>query len=124
MSIKVEGSECAMEGSPSMLGELVYNLLDNAVKYNRENGSVVALLEENADGSRSLTVSDTGVGIDPADQEHVFERFFRGDRSRSSEGGTGLGLSIVKHAALAHGAKVSLTSKVGKGTSVRVDFPA
>ena len=63
-------------------------------------------------------------GIDPADQGHVFERFFRGDRSRSSEGGTGLGLSIVKHAALAHGAKVSLTSKVGKGTSVRVDFPA
>ena len=105
MSIKVEGGECAMEGSPSMLGELVYNLLDNAVKYNRENGSVVALLEENADGSRSLTVSDSGVGIDPADQEHVFERFFRGDRSRSSEGGTGLGLSIVKHAALAHGAE-------------------
>ena len=124
VSIKVEGGECAMEGSPSMLGELVYNLLDNAVKYNRENGSVVALLEENADGSRSLTVSDTGVGIDPADQEHVFERFFRGDRSRSSEGGTGLGLSIVKHAALAHGAKVSLDSKVGKGTSIRVDFPA
>ena len=124
VSIKVEGGECAMEGSPSMLGELVYNLLDNAVKYNRENGSVVALLEENADGSRSLTVSDTGVGIDPADQEHVFERFFRGDRSRSSEGGTGLGLSIVKHAALAHGAKVSLSSKVGKGTSIRVDFPA
>ena len=124
VSIKVEGAECAMEGSPSMLGELVYNLLDNAVKYNRENGSVVALLEENADGSRSLTVSDTGVGIDPADQEHVFERFFRGDRSRSSEGGTGLGLSIVKHAALAHGAKVSLDSKVGKGTSIRVDFPA
>ena len=122
--IRVEGGECALEGSPSMLGELVYNLLDNAVKYNRENGSVVALLEENADGSRSLTVSDTGVGIDPADQEHVFERFFRGDRSRSSEGGTGLGLSIVKHAALAHGAKVSLSSKVGKGTSIRVDFPA
>ena len=113
-----------MDGSPSMLGELVYNLLDNAVKYNRENGSVVALLEENADGSRSLTVSDSGVGIDPADQEHVFERFFRGDRSRSSEGGTGLGLSIVKHAALAPGAKVSLDSKVGKGTSIRVDFPA
>ena len=124
VSIKVEGGECAMDGSPSMLGELVYNLLDNAVKYNRENGSVVALLEENADGSRSLTVSDTGVGIDPADQEHVFERFFRGDRSRSAEGGTGLGLSIVKHAALAHGAKVSLSSKVGKGTSIRVDFPA
>ena len=90
-----------------------------------ENGSVVALLEENADGSRSLTVSDTGVWAStPSDQEHVFERFFRGDRSRSSEGGTGLGLSIVKHAALAHGAKVSLSSKVGKGTSIRVDFPA
>ena len=107
-----------------MLGELVYNLLDNAVKYNREGGFVTVSLEEAADGGRSLTVADTGVGIDPADQPHVFERFFRGDRSRSAEGGTGLGLSIVKHVALAHGAKVSLESEVGKGTSIRVDFPA
>ena len=104
VSIKVEGGECAMEGSPSMLGELVYNLLDNAVKYNRRKRlRRRPARRETPDGSRSLTVSDTGVGIDPADQEHVFERFFRGDRSRSSEGGTGLGLSIVKHAALAHG---------------------
>ena len=122
--IRVEGNECALEGSPSMLGELVYNLVDNAVKYNREGGFVTVSLEEAADGGRSLTVADTGVGIDPADQPHVFERFFRGDRSRSAEGGTGLGLSIVKHVALAHGAKVSLESEVGKGTSIRVDFPA
>ena len=107
-----------------MLSELVYNLLDNAVKYNREGGFVTASLEESEDGARVLTVSDTGVGIDPADREHVFERFFRGDRSRSSEGGTGLGLSIVKHVALAHGAKVSLQSEVGRGTSIRVEFPA
>ena len=81
---------------------------------------------QGAGAQRAHPVSYThlGVGIDPADQEHVFERFFRGDRSRSGEGGTGLGLSIVKHAALAHGAKVSLSSKVGKGTSIRVDFPA
>ncbi len=124
VSIRVEGGECALEGSPSMLSELVYNLLDNAVKYNREGGFVTASLEESEDGARVLTVSDTGVGIDPADQEHVFERFFRGDRSRSSEGGTGLGLSIVKHVALAHGAKVSLQSEVGRGTSIRVEFPA
>ena len=122
--IRVEGGECALEGSPSMLGELVYNLVDNAVKYNREGGFVTVSLEEAADGGRSLTVADTGVGIDPADQPHVFERFFRGDRSRSAEGGTGLGLSIVKHVALAHGAKVSRESEVGKGTSIRVDFPA
>ena len=63
-----------------MLGELVYNLVDNAVKYNREGGFVTVSLEEAADGGRSLTVADTGVGIDPADQPHVFERFFRGDR--------------------------------------------
>ena len=96
VSIKVEGGECAMDGSPSMLANWSTTFWTTPSSYNRENGSVVALLEENADGSRSLTVSDTGVGIDPADQEHVFERFFRGDRSRSSEGGTGLGLSIVK----------------------------
>ncbi len=124
VTIRVEGGECALEGSPSMLGELVYNLVDNAVKYNREGGFVTVSLEEKEDGGRALTVADTGVGIDPADQQHVFERFFRGDRSRSAEGGTGLGLSIVKHVALAHGAKVSLESEVGKGTAIHVDFPA
>ena len=122
--IEVQGEECAMEGSPSMLSELVYNLVDNAVKYNREGGSVKLLLEAAPGGGCALSVTDTGAGIAPDDQPHVFERFYRGDKSRSAEGGTGLGLSIVKHVALAHGASVSLESEPGKGTCIRVEFPA
>lgn len=122
VSIAIEGEECTVEGSPSMLGELVYNLIDNAVKYNRVDGKVNVRLTKLPDGEKELSVSDTGVGIDPSDQDHLFERFFRGDLSRSTPG-TGLGLSIVKHVALTHGAKISLKSEGGKGTEICVRFP-
>jgi len=124
VSIAVEGGDCPVVGSQSVLSELVGNLLDNAVKYNRPGGRAVVRLSEFPGGARELVVEDTGIGISPEDQEHVFERFFRADRSRSDEGGTGLGLSIVKHAALAHGASVRLESEPGVGTRVTVRFPA
>jgi len=124
VSIAVEGGDCPVVGSQSVLSELVGNLLDNAVKYNRPAGRAVVRLSEFPGGARELVVEDTGIGISPEDQEHVFERFFRADRSRSDEGGTGLGLSIVKHAALAHGASVRLESEPGVGTRVTVRFPA
>ena len=124
VSISVEGDDCRVAGSESALSELVGNLLDNAVKYNRPGGSATVRLSELPDGARELAVEDTGVGIEPADQERVFERFFRADRSRSDEGGTGLGLAIVKHAALAHGASVRLESEPGVGTRVTVRFPS
>lgn len=121
--IAVEGDECLVDGSPSMLGEMAFNLIENAIKYNREGGSVRCLTERRSDGTCALEVADTGVGIAPEDQPRVFERFFRADRSRSAAGGTGLGLSIVKHVAQAHGATVSLSSAPGEGTRVRVEFP-
>ena len=102
---------------------MVYNLVDNAIKYNREGGSVNIVIDAD-DAHTTLTVRDTGIGIAPAMHERVFERFFRIDKSRSkAEGGTGLGLSIVKHGALYHGAKIGIDSVPGKGTSITLDFP-
>ena len=103
--------------------EAVFNLLDNAVKYNKDGGLVIVRLGEEK-GQAVLTVTDTGIGISPEHQERVFERFYRVDKSHSKEiGGTGLGLSIVKHAALILGAAIELDSTVGKGTIVTVRFP-
>ena len=103
--------------------EAVFNLLDNAVKYNKDGGLVIVRLGEEK-GQAVLTVTDTGIGISPEHQERVFERFYRVDKSHSKEiGGTGLGLSIVKHAALILGAAIELDSTVGKGTIVMVRFP-
>ena len=106
-----------------MMEELLYNLCDNAIRYNRENGSVlveVAPTEENA----MLRVSDTGIGISKEHQERIFERFYRVDKSRSkSTGGTGLGLAIVKHIIAIHKAKLDLKSEKGKGTQITVLFP-
>lgn len=109
-------------GVAQILDEMVYNLCDNAIKYNVEGGSVSVELK-NVNGGACLTVRDTGIGIPKSDQQRVFERFYRVDKSHSKEiGGTGLGLSIVKHAALFHGATVTLESEPGKGTTVRVQF--
>ena len=105
-----------------LLKEMIYNLLDNAVKYNVPGGSVT--LRVNKVGPRTvLSVSDTGIGIPYADQPRVFERFYRVDKSHSKEvGGTGLGLSIVRHAAQYHNARLDLKSQPGKGTTITVTF--
>ena len=108
--------------SPHVADELIHNLVDNAIKYNREGGRVEVAIEE-TEAHVSLSVTDTGIGIPEEDKERIFERFYRVNKSRSKEeGGTGLGLSIVKHAALSVGAQISLDSRVGEGTKITVLF--
>lgn len=109
-------------GIPQLLEAIVYNLCENAIKYNRPGGFVKVSVEKNADGT-VLTVEDNGIGIPAEQQERIFERFYRVDKSHSKEvGGTGLGLSIVKHAAALHNAKISMHSAPGEGTSISVVF--
>ena len=123
LHMKVQGVHAVVLGVPAVLEEMIYNLCDNAVKYNRRGGSVtVTIAQEEA--SVRLTVSDTGIGIPEDEQNRVFERFYRVDKSHSREiGGTGLGLSIVKHAAAYHGASLSMKSEPGRGTDISVIFP-
>jgi two-component system phosphate regulon sensor histidine kinase PhoR len=118
VTLSLVGERILISANQRMLDELLYNLCDNAVKYNKENGSVAVSLAEEG-GFARIAVSDTGIGI--ADEHHsrVFERFYRADKSRSKKtGGTGLGLSIVKHIAAHHGGRVELTSEPGVGTMV------
>ena len=123
VSVSSEGQSAVVYGIPQLLESIVYNLTDNAIKYNRQGGTVKVLVEPLSDGVR-LSVADTGIGIPPEHRERIFERFYRVDKSRSKElGGTGLGLSIVKHAARLHNAKVELQSTEGKGTTITVVFP-
>lgn len=123
VSISVTGEPAVIVGIPQLIGGIVYNLCDNAIKYNHKGGSVSVIVRKN-DDSAVLTVRDTGIGIPDEDQNRVFERFYRVDKSHSKEvGGTGLGLSIVKHSARIHGARISLESSVGEGTTVTVKFP-
>ena len=122
VSLKLEGNCGQIPGIEQLVTSIVFNLTDNAVKYNRPGGSVTLRLEEQEDNVL-LTVSDTGIGIPEADRERIFERFYRVDKSHSKEmGGTGLGLSIVKHAALILKAQISLESRTGQGTNVTVRF--
>ena len=123
VSLELCGGPAYVWGVRQLVSGMVYNLCDNAIKYNRENGSVK--LTVSSEGEYAvLNVSDTGIGIPPEHQSRVFERFYRVDKSHSKEvGGTGLGLSIVKHSAMVHNAKIDLQSTVGKGTSVTVRFP-
>ncbi len=115
----LQGEDVTLTGEKVSLWELVYNLIDNGIRYNRPNGSVTITLS-----GHTLAVSDTGIGISPEYQDRIFERFFRVDKSHSRQtGGTGLGLSIVKHAAELHGAKISLDSTIGVGTTISVEFP-
>lgn len=118
VSITLNTEDCYINGNTSLLEELVYNLIDNAIRYNKENGSVkIKTLK------RSIIVSDTGIGIPKKYQSRIFERFFRVDKSRSKEtGGTGLGLAIVKHIAEVHGAEISISSVEDVGTTIQVDF--
>ncbi len=131
VDIKVHGDEGKIMGVRPVIYEMVFNLIDNAIKYNKENGKVDVLvkdekIEDEKNGFRAKTlisVSDTGIGIPENEQERIFERFYRVDKSRSkSLGGTGLGLSIVKHAAKYHNAKITLDSKPGIGSKFTVEF--
>ncbi len=120
--LTMEGESCPMRANRSMMVELIENLCQNAIRYNRDGGSVHASVRM-ADERPTLTVSDTGIGIPKDMQERVFERFFRVDKSRSKEtGGTGLGLAIVKHIVELHDAEITLESELGKGTRIRVKF--
>ena len=122
VALTLTGGETTVEGVRQVLDEMVANLVDNAIKYNRPGGSVAVEVTV-AEGKPRLTVRDTGIGIPAAHQERVFERFYRVDKSHSKEvGGTGLGLSIVKHAAAYHNASVSLESTEGVGTTVTVQW--
>ena len=123
VELELTGDHAAVQGLPSVVEEMVYNLCDNAIKYNRPGGKASVRVEDGADAV-TVTVSDTGIGIPPEDRERVFERFYRVDKSHSKAiGGTGLGLSIVKHGAALHNAQVELDSAPGKGTTVRLRFP-
>ena len=122
VTLALTGEHAEIEGVEQLLKEMIYNLLDNAIKYNVPGGSVTASVRKSA-GRMILSVSDTGIGIPYAHQPRVFERFYRVDKSHSKEvGGTGLGLSIVRHAAQYHGARLELKSQPGKGTTITVTF--
>lgn len=109
-------------GNETQLYELVFNLCDNAIRYNKQGGNVFITLTR-VDGNPVLTVKDTGIGIDKKHQSRIFERFYRVDKSRSKEtGGTGLGLAIVKHIAELHNADIKVNSEIGKGTEIIVTF--
>lgn len=123
VTLNVNGSSACVCGVQSILSEVLYNLVDNSIKYNKDNGKVDVKVQ---DGSEEVTVSvsDTGIGIGAADRERVFERFYRADKSHSKEiGGTGLGLSIVKHGVLFHKGRVELESEPGVGTVITFVLP-
>lgn len=123
ISVSVGGDDAWLMSVPHILDTMLFNLLENAVKYNRDGGSVTLTVQDTPDAV-TISVADTGIGIPPEYQSRVFERFFRVDRSRSKEiGGTGLGLSIVKHGAIYLGAALSLQSTPGAGTTVTLRFP-
>lgn len=122
VSFTLEGDHAEISGAEVIIDEIVHNICENAVKYNKEGGKVKVSIRQCIDGVE-LSVSDTGIGIGKDDLEHVFERFYRADKSHSKEiGGTGLGLSIVKHGAMFHNARVSIDSELHKGTTVRILF--
>ena len=122
VTIRVHGDDRQITTVRRLASEIIYNLCDNAVKYNREGGSVDVTIDGTAHGA-VVTVQDTGIGIPPEHQSRVFERFYRVDKSHSRQsGGTGLGLSIVKHAVQYLGGRIELESQPGKGTTMRVHF--
>ncbi len=122
VALTMEGSHAIVEGYPGLLRELFHNLIENAVKYTPAGGRVTVSLFQR-DGCTTCTVADTGIGIPAESQPHVFERFYRVDKSHSRQtGGTGLGLAIVKHVAQIHHAEIALTSAPGQGTTVMIRF--
>ena len=121
--LRVAGDAVTVSGQRRTLEQMIFNLADNAIAYNKPGGSV--LLETGTqDGAPFVRVSDNGIGIAPADQQRVFERFYRVDKSHSKmTGGTGLGLSIVKHGAALHHAEIEMQSALGEGTTITLHFP-
>ena len=123
ISINIEGKNALMQGIPQMLYSIVYNLCDNAIKYSYSKGIISIVIEQN-DSYVILKVRDKGIGIPPDEQERIFERFYRVDKSRSREvGGTGLGLSIVKHAVIIHNGSIRLNSTPGEGSEFIITLP-
>ena len=123
ITLYLTGESAPIFGIRQLLSSIVYNLCDNAIKYNRKNGSVTVTVQNKQDHVL-LTVADTGIGIPTAEQERIFERFYRVDKSHSKAlGGTGLGLSIVKHAAKIHNATIDLQSTPDSGTEITIHFP-
>ena len=123
VSVTVDGEPCYVSGSRKRLDELVFNLIDNAVRYNKADGSV-AVSVKNTEANIIFAVADTGIGIPSEARDRVFERFYRVDKSRSKrDGGTGLGLAIVKRVAMLYGAEIRLESEENVGTTVSVRFP-
>ena len=122
VKLSVRGKSAWIEGNRSMIEELLYNLCSNAIRYNKPNGTVEVSVNKTEEGVL-LQVADTGIGIPAKHQDRIFERFYRVDKSRSKErGGTGLGLAIVKHIVAEHGAKMTLESEEGVGTTISVLF--
>ena len=123
VTVSVEGEQVVFHGVRRVLDEMLYNICENAIKYNRENGSVNIWVGDTLEGPK-VVVEDTGIGIPADEQERIFERFYRVDKSHSrANEGTGLGLSIVKHGARLHGADVSVESQVNVGTRMKIQFP-
>ena len=122
ITLKIKGDTAQILGVKKILDEMIYNLCDNAIKYNNHNGSVEVNIIE-SDESVEMSVSDTGIGIAQSEQNRIFERFYRVDKSHSKEiGGTGLGLSIVKHGAIYHNAEIDIESAVDHGTRITIKF--
>ena len=122
VSLEVCGDDGVISGVRRLLYEVVYNLCDNAIKYNKQGGYVKVSVSENADNVQ-ISVSDNGIGIAPEHQDKIFERFYRVDKSHSKQsGGTGLGLSIVKHAVQYHHGKITVDSDLDKGTNISIQF--
>ena len=123
ITLHIKGQSAVVRANRMMMEELIYNLTDNAIRYNNRGGKVEVSVYPK-DEQVELMVSDTGIGISPEHQQRIFERFYRVDKSRSKQtGGTGLGLAIVKHIVAQHQAQLQLESELGKGTKIRVLFP-
>lgn len=121
--VSVSGEPVIFNGIKQILDEMIYNITENAIKYNNDGGHVDVWVGNTLNGSK-VSVEDNGIGIPKEHQERIFERFYRVDKSHSKErGGTGLGLSIVKHGAIIHGAKVNVESAPGRGTKIEIQFP-
>lgn len=122
ITFNIIGDTAKVYGARKILDEMIYNLCDNAIKYNKESGTVDVIVNQ-AGGKTSVTVRDTGIGIPASEQSRVFERFYRVDKSHSKlVGGTGLGLAIVKHSAMYHNAQIEIDSEVDKGTIIKIIF--
>ena len=122
VQVSVQGEQVVYRGIRQILDEMIYNICENAIKYNNEGGRVVVWCGKTLNGAK-ISVTDNGIGIPEEHLERIFERFYRVDKSHSKErGGTGLGLSIVKHGAILHGANVQVESKVGEGTRIDILF--